>query len=235
MLAYAYLNVAVGFEYPYYASPSAFEFQNSTGTRTGVTAFRALPGAQSGSALRVRQQVQVLYYEDARSPDAVQFAVDLSRNTQPYQVVLARLPRCSTLREAAKILQDKIAGFRKDPDFDSLRKLRPIDTLIVPDVAYKLTHHFDELLNKFLGNPKWHDTRFFEALQKIDFTLSRTGVVLKSEARLAATRGGPAKVEKPRQLHFDRPFLICVMKREPSATPFFLMWVDNAELMTKYP
>lgn len=36
---------------------------------------------------------------------------------------------------------------------------------------------------------------------------------------------------KPRHLRFDRPFLICVRKREPGATPFFLMWVDNAELM----
>jgi hypothetical protein len=36
---------------------------------------------------------------------------------------------------------------------------------------------------------------------------------------------------KPRHLRFDRPFLICVKKREANATPFFLMWVDNAELM----
>jgi len=28
-----------------------------------------------------------------------------------------------------------------------------------------------------------------------------------------------------------RLVLICVKKRQPGATPFFLMWVDNAELM----
>ncbi|MCX5646697.1 MAG: hypothetical protein NTZ17_18775 [Phycisphaerae bacterium] len=144
------------------------------------------------------------------------------------------MPRSETLGETAKTLQEKIGAFKNDPDYEALRKLRPPDTLIVPDVLYKLTHHFDELLNKHLGNQKWLDYFFFEALQKIDFSLSRTGVVLKSEARLRATLGGPATVEKPRHLHFDRPFLICVQKREPDATPFFLMWVDNAELMTKY-
>ena len=37
-----------------------------------------------------------------------------------------------------------------------------------------------------------------------------------------------------RHLHLDRPFLICVRKREPNATPSFLMWMDNAELMKPY-
>jgi hypothetical protein len=45
------------------------------------------------------------------------------------------------------------------------------------------------------------------------------------------TSRSPEPLLKPRHLRFDRPFLICVRKREPGATPFFLMWVDNAELM----
>lgn len=177
--------------------------------------------------------MEVLYYQENLSPDTVQFAVDLSKRTQPYQVILARTPHCSTLGEAAIALRRQIAEFKNDPDYETVRTLRPIDTLIVPDVLYKLTHHFDELLGKSLGNQKYLGYPIFEALQKIDFALSRTGVVLKSEARIAS-RGGPSKEDKPRQLHFDRPFLICVKKREPDATPFFLMWVDNAELMKPY-
>jgi hypothetical protein len=144
------------------------------------------------------------------------------------------MPRGTTFREATRTLQEKTAKFLKNPDYDSLCKLRPLDTLIVPDIAYKLTHSFKELLNKPFANPQWDDCWFYEALQQIDFSLTRTGVVLKSEARLRATRGMSADVEKPRHLHFDRPFLICVQKREPNATPFFLMWVDNAELMQAY-
>jgi prepilin-type processing-associated H-X9-DG protein len=233
ILAYAYLNVGVEFERPFYACPSAFDFLDSTGTRTGVTAFRAQTGGRSESPDRVREQVEVLYYDGDQPTGTAQFAVDLSKETRPYQVVLACLPRSNTLGEAARTLQGKIAGFKSDPDYAVLCKLRPIDTLIVPDVAYKLTHHFDELLNKHLGNQKYLGFPIFEAIQKIDFTLSRTGVILKSEARIAA-RGRSMEEQKPRHFHFDRPFLICVQKREPNATPFSLMWVDNAELMKPY-
>ena len=232
ILAYAYLNVDVAFKDPYYVYRGRFNFLNSSDAGTDVTAFCAQTSRPTSSSQALREQVEVLYYDSGQSSGMAHFAIDLSKQTQPYQVILARMRRCNTLGEAARTLQDKIAAFKNDPNYTALRGLGHGDTLIVPDVLYKLTHHFDELLRKYLGNPKWTDYFFFEALQKIDFTLSRTGVVLKSEARLAAAKKAPAK--EPRHLHFDRPFLICVQKREPNATPFFLMWVDNAELMKPY-
>jgi hypothetical protein len=227
ILAYAYLNVAVEFEQPYCACPGAFEFRDSMGERTSVAAFRA--------QAYDRVQVEILYHDFGQSPDTAQFVVDLSKRTQPYQVVLARVPQCRTLRDAAKAVQEKIAEFATRPHYEAQCKLQPIDTLTVPDVLYKLTHHFEELLDKDLRNAKWPLSYISEAMQKIDFALSRKGVVLKSEARVRpATRGVSRDEQKPRHFHFDRPFLICVQKREPNATPFFLMWVDNAELMKPY-
>ncbi len=231
VLAYAYLNVDVGFQHPYYVYQRGFGFLGSDSVGTEVTAFCAQPLRQTSTTQAVRDQVEVLYYEAGGPSGAASFAVDLSKQTQPYQVILARMPRCDTLGAAAKVLQDKIAASGNDPNSTTGRALGHGDTLIVPDVLYKLTHHFDELLNKSFGNKKWTGYFFFEALQKIDFTLSRTGVILKSEARLAAKKAAPMV---QRNLHFDRPFLICVQEREPNATPFFLMWVDNAELMKPY-
>jgi hypothetical protein len=43
---------------------------------------------------------------------------------------------------------------------------------------------------------------------------------------------GPLDV--PRYFYFNRPFLISVAKRGANARPFFVMWVDNAELMQPY-
>ncbi|MCU0915463.1 MAG: hypothetical protein MUC88_12990, partial [Planctomycetes bacterium] len=233
-LAYAYLNVDVGFKHPFQACPTAFDFHDSAGARTPVTAFRTLSGSSGMNRDLTREQVEVLYHAAGASRDRDEFAVDLSRETQPYQVVLARMPRGDTLGGAVQALREKTAGFQNDPNYRTLRQLRSIDTLIVPDVLYRLTHHFEELLGKHLGNPKWSEHFFFDALQKIDFSLSRTGVKLKSEGRLAAAAGIRREVAKPRHLHFDRPFLICVQKREPNATPFFVMWVENAELMKAY-
>ncbi len=230
--AYAYLNVNIEFLCPYYTYLGLFQFSDSDGKQTGVTAFCDHSAEYNNDAVRVRSQVEVLYYESGRSPEDRQFAVDLSRQTQPYQVILARMPRCGTFGESVRTLRERTTAFEKNPGYETLRKLQPDDTLVAPDVLYRLTHHFDDLLGKPFANPKWPDTFLFEAMQRIDFTLSRTGVVLKSESRLGAKSA--AKIGKPRLLHFDRPFLICVQKREPNAAPFFLMWVDNAELMKEY-
>jgi hypothetical protein len=72
------------------------------------------------------------------------------------------------------------------------------------------------------------------ALQKIDFSLSRTGVVLRSTGVMGASRSRSAQIAKPRYPYFNRPFLIYVKKRQPNAQPFFVMWVDNTELLKPY-
>ena len=235
--AYAYLNVDVGFQYPYYTHVGPFTFTASDGRRDSVTSFCSYARGSDGNNVGVREQVEILHYDYGEVSGTAEFAVDLCRDTQPYQVILALVHPRNTLGEVARAMEEKIALFEKDPDYEVLRKLRPIDTLVVPDVLYKLEHHFDELVGKYLGNERWRSYFIFEAMQTIDFTLSRTGVVLKSEARLSGTasRGRPPEqLEKPRHLHFDRPFLICVKKRQAGATPFFLMWVDNAELMQRF-
>jgi hypothetical protein len=231
IMAYAYLSVNVAFTHPYYTHPRPLEFADSSGARTGVTAFSGQSSIPAKDHLALRGQVEILHYEYGDTPETAEFVVDLCVQTQPYQVILARIRPGKTLGETVRIMQEKAARFTEDPDYEVLRRLRPIDTLLVPDVLYKLTHHFDELLGKPLGNPQWRGHFIFDALQKIDFSLSRTGVVLKSEARLGAAAGIRRNLTEPRRLHFDRPFLICVKKREADATPFFLMWVDNAELM----
>lgn len=230
-LAYAYGNIGVEFKYPYSSFLRAFDFQDSSGIRTGVTAFSTGAGVHDPASGVLHEQVDILHFDPADMPEAAEFVVDLCKHTQPYQIVLARVPRCRTMAEAVETMQEKTVAFGNDPDYETLRKLRSTDTLIVPDVLFKLTHHFEELLNKRFANERWHEHFLFEALQRIDFSLTRTGAILKSEARIGATTSRRTDPDQPRHLHFDRPFLICVRKRGPGATPFFLMWVDNAELM----
>jgi len=235
IIAYGYLNVDVGFEHPFYVNNRAFAFQDSNAVRMNVTSFRALNKSPSADVATVREQVEILYYKYGDSPQTTELSVDLSKHTRPYQVILARVPRGNTLGKTVTAAQEGISAFQQHPDYEVLRKLRPIDRLIVPDVLYKLTHDLVELLGKYLANPRWGEYFIAEARQKIDFALSRTGVVLKSEARITmppARREEP--INKPRHFYFDRPFLIYVRKRQPEAKPFFVMWVDNAELMQPY-
>jgi hypothetical protein len=181
-LAYACLNVDVAFAHPYYVLAKAFDFQSSTGEQTSVTAFSTQAKERPADYQQVRDQVEILYCTNRESPDTEEFAVDLSKQTQPYQVILARMPRPNTLGEAVQAMQSKTAEFKKSRYYEDLRRLQFRDAIIVPDVFYKLTHHFDDLLGKHLGNPKWSGYFIADAMQQVDFTLSRTGVILKSRA-----------------------------------------------------
>ena len=243
IISYSYLTTDIGFKYPFYSKEGAFSFEDSSSTRTGVTSFCEYTEGPDPNEGLVREQVDILYYEGADQAGAAEFAVDLCKHTNPYQVVLALVPRDGTIREIVTGVEQKMAEFKTDPNYEVLRKLRPgsvnrlPDRLIVPDVLYKLTHRFAELKGKQIKNPEWKDYWFLEAREIVDFALSRTGVVLKSEARLTtpppfAMR--PRRLEEPRYFYFNRPFLIYVKKRGAEYSPFFVMWVDNAELMNKF-
>jgi len=234
IVAYSFLSVDLGFKYPFYTTENAFSFKDSNGMRTDVTSFCNYTPGVDPNLTRVREQVDILYYKYGEKPSETEFAVDLCKHTSPYQVILALVPKNNTLGEAVAAVDEKISEFKHDPNYDVLCKLRPIDTLIVPDILYKLTHNFKELLGRYLGNSRWRDYFIFEARQMIDFALSRTGVTVKSWSILGAAAGKPFQIEEPRHLHFNRPFLVYVKKRGPDKSPFFVMWVDNAELMKKF-
>lgn len=234
--AYAYLNAAVDFEHPFYTNNRAFAFRDADGERTDVTSFCSYATTKDVNVKHVRGQVEILAYRYGENRNDAEFVVDLCRNTQPYQVMAARVPWCGTLGQAADDVAQAITEFKDDPDREVLRNLRPIDKLIVPDVLFKLTHHFAELEGKSLGNVRWDGYFIFDAQQTIDFALSRTGVILKSRAVISAASAAPPRrnIQEPRYLYFDRPFLIVVKKRRANAAPFFVMWVDNAELLREY-
>jgi hypothetical protein len=244
IIAYSYLDANIEFEYPFYAGNVEFNFQDSNGTISEVTSFCTLSDADSSDM--VREQVDVLYYNKDEQTGQTEFAVDLCTYTNPYQVVLACVPQQKTLGKTVDYAEQKISEFMLDPDYGQMRKLRPAtvggrtgapqpaDTLAVPDMLYKLTHHFAELEGKAIGNQPWLDQGYYiqKALQMIDFSLSRTGVVLQSDATIIIPP--LSSITQPRRLNFNRPFLIYIKKREPAASPFFVMWVDNAELMQEF-
>jgi hypothetical protein len=93
---------------------------------------------------------------------------------------------------------------------------------------WKIEHRFKELegVDKPLSNSSMQGLWIDPALQVIEFKLDQRGASVSSQAMIAAKKGGP------RELHFNRPFLIYMKKRD-AKHPFFVMWVDNAELLIK--
>jgi len=226
ILTYSYLNANVEFEHPFYTNFRALTFQDSNGTRTKVTSFCNFSQIEDPNQEKVNEQVDVLFGKSDEADNSDEFAVDLCKYTQPYQVILATVPRQETLSEMISYVESKISEFSSDPNYTHLRELDPSDKLIIPDVLYKLTHHFKELEGKVIGNQPWCLEGYFiwKAVQMIDFSLTRTSIILHPNPALG--RG--------RYIRFDKPFLIYVKKRGAEYSPIFVMWVDNAELLNEF-
>lgn len=224
IIAYGYLEAYVKFTIPFLENKHKFVFKDSQGKEDAVTSFGIWDGF-SAKYRKVMEQVDVLYSlqdpEDQRV--MFEFAVDLCKYTEPYQIVAACIEPKETLAETLTYLQEKIADVSSHR---SGNKLGSTDMLIVPNMFWKVKHRFQELEGRPLANKGYEGMPINEASQMILFRLDRTGAILKSESKIAV-------LAAPRYFIFDRPFLIYIKKRD-AVHPFFVMWVDNAELLTKW-
>ena len=90
---------------------------------------------------------------------------------------------------------------------------------------WRIDHRFRELIGKLVVNTD-PPMPIVEALQTVEFRLDRSGALLESDSTLAIE-------STPRYFEFNRPFLI-YMQRRGAQHPFFVMWVDNAELLVHH-
>jgi hypothetical protein len=138
--------------------------------------------------------------------------------------VLASLPRKATLQETLSDLENKSSDYLAKNGNPTLGEL---DSLGVPNMHWRISHHLTELegIDKPLLNPTLQGTFIGEAIQVIEFKLDRRGAALTSLTMMKF-------LGLPRVILFNRPFLI-YMKKRGAKHPFFVMWVDNAELLIK--
>jgi WD40 repeat protein len=221
VVAYAYLRAGIKFDTEFFDNPEAFRFHDSVGQETVVRSFGIRESEKHlGGGYRTR--VQVLFR------DGGDFALDPCQTSQPHQVVLARVKRQETLAATLANLEGRIAKGAKG-------QLGSQATLLVPNLDWCVEHHFRELegkdkvfQNPALRFPAPHQLRW--AYQALQFRLNRKGADLDSGVDLRTL--GDGADDDPNTFHFDRPFLIYLKKRGV-AQPFFVMWVDNAELLCK--
>jgi len=110
------------------------------------------------------------------------------------------------------------------------------DLLLVPRVKLDITREYSEIEGLWLipkGTNVAKDLLLRSAVQSTAFEMSEKGVELKSEAHMAF---GCAQQEEPIPKHkmiFDKPFLI-FMQRRDAQIPYFVLWVDNPEVLISW-
>ncbi len=227
ILAYAYLTANVPFTRPFPQLGDRLTFTDGGGDETMVRGF-GLGSVYHTRFKKVREQVDVLY---AGWPDPnraiisrMEFALDLCKHSAPYQVVVAVIEPAPSLSETVERLERKIALFQQETDYESRRILGDYDDLQVPEMFWDITHRFEELMGHVVTNAA-PAMPIVEAMQQIRFRLDRSGAALESASVYLA-------LGMSRQFLCNRPFLIYMKKRD-AKQPFFVMWVDNAELLTR--
>jgi hypothetical protein len=225
-VAYAYMTAHVGFKVPFFDNDEPFLFTDSSGKKTPVKSF-GIRKKDDYAYQQLRDQVHVLYFsEDVFWADreGSEFIVDPCKYSEPYQMILARTERKPTLADTLASVQDKIT---KSPTEGHRARCNPRDTLLIPAMHWQVSHHFKELegRDKRFDNAPLKGLFLDTALQSIQFRLDRSGAQLASEAKVYVKPGAS-------YFNFNRPFLIILKKRD-AKQPFFVMWVDNTELLDR--
>jgi hypothetical protein len=224
--AYAYLQAGVNYRFPYFDIADEFVFTDSAGAGASIHAFGIPPRGADGGLDTFRGQAEVLFaakvFHEVERED---FALDLCRLSEPNQLVLAAVARKPTLAEAIANVEGKRSRYQPANRED--RRLGRHDILFVPVMSWRISHRFRELegTDKLLLNPGGPGGYIAGAQQVIDFRMDKNGAAVTSEAHIAVAAAG-------RLFLYNRPFLVLLSKRG-AKQPFFVMWVDNAELLQK--
>jgi hypothetical protein len=216
-LAFAFLKTRVSFPLPYFDNPEPLLFVDKQGGKTPVKFF-GLRLRDEFAYSDLREQVQVLFEDE--EGESGEFSLDLCGNSTPNQIVLASVQEKQTLGATLAYVQSRIA------QTGSHRSFGPNDAFLVPNMHWKILHHFSEVEGKPFQNSAIRGLQIDVAMQEIEFRLDKSGVELWTEARALVN---------PIPLHafFDHPFLLFIQKRE-AKNPFFVMWVENPELLQKW-
>jgi len=224
IVSYAYLQANAKFNLPFFAIPKKVQFTDSAGKRIDITAF-GIKKEDEYRYYQLRAQVQVLYNDQRRfGRQQGECVIDLCRDL-PTMVVLASVKPKGNLSETMQYVETVVAKqFKEEGTAGNYGELGPDSALTVPNIYWSIDHHYRDLEGKTLQT-NTRSNSLIDAFQTIHFRLDRNGAELKSEAKLEVNSISPDYI-------FDHPFLL-YMKQRNAARPFFVMWVDNAELLDK--
>ena len=219
---YAYLFRNLPFQYRFEALQSPLRFLGGS----SVTPFGIHYQPSDKDDRHRAEQIRVLDY---KSDD--DFIVSLQPKDAKERVILSKIAPADTLQKTVDAVRSRIRASGLKPE---QQVLRADESLVVPMLNIDVRQSYDELCGKIITTPGPLDGAYIAlALQGIRFRLDEEGAMLKSEALMvekAAEEKAPAQWERPRELLFDKPFLI-LLERRDAQRPYFALWVGNAELL----
>ena len=214
-LAFAYLYKDLAFATPFDRQREPLPWRGEEGEKAPLQAFGILK-VDGRTPKELTSQIQIL--NDRRG----EYIIELKTTSKQDRLILAQAEPKATLQETLDEVRARVKASRQP------FSIQVTDQCLIPCVRIALERIYDEILGRKVLNPKLEGHVVADARQNLRFSLDEKGATVKSEAKLFLPKNGHA----PRQIVFDRPFLL-VLERVGAENPYLVVWFENPHLFLK--
>jgi len=174
---------------------------------------------------------EILYYKDDDN-----FILKLTPKDNEHQILLAKgIDKVANLSSAVEQANKLITIGNKErtaPKTSWKYALNDIDIFSIPTIKFNIETNYSAIQGQTFttkGKPRHVE----EAYQRTGFILNENGAVVENEAYTTtdSVATEPIKI-LPKKMIFDKPFFV-IIKRTKSINPYFVMYIQNTELLTK--
>ncbi|MEI6627466.1 MAG: hypothetical protein WCL61_02630 [bacterium] len=106
------------------------------------------------------------------------------------------------------------------------------DNFEAPKLKLDYSRDYVEMINKYLANKGFENYYIAQMYENIKFDMDEAGAKVENEAVITMALGARVDEVKPKNLTLNKPYWI-VMKRSDSQNPYFILGVNNTELMKR--
>lgn len=106
------------------------------------------------------------------------------------------------------------------------------DVFKMPKIHLDHERRYEELINKTIANENFEEYFIGEMSEKIKFDMDHKGAKVENEALMGLPVGIKSKIPKHKKFILNEPFWI-VMKRANSNNPYFILGVNNENIMER--
>ena len=180
------------------------------------------------------EQISILYYKNDD-----EFIIRLAPEDHNNEIIIAKgLDSGSDLITLQSSINQGIERGRTDQQQEEnlwRYRLKSIDEVIIPVLRFNIGANYASIENQHVATAD--QTYFIEkAYQRTAFILDEYGAKVESVAEVAAAAAaapvGPAKRPTPKHFLLNKPFAV-ILKKVNSTNPYFMMKVENDELMIR--
>ncbi len=127
--------------------------------------------------------------------------------------------------------QDIVTEINKYPS-TQYNSMSNRDIFQAPNIDLNYRRDYQELIGQSLANAKFTDYQINQMYENIKFSMDNKGARVENEAIVAVEIGAILDPPKPKKFILNKPYWI-IMKRTSSSNPYFILGINNTNLMTR--